>query len=98
MVPYEIKVRENAMRRKAVRQELMLQKSPKRDPAALDYGLFSLQDLRTRALVNPTLFGGLSAFSWTLEQVERHFGIGKKARKPPSDEPKSVEDSRAAAR
>jgi hypothetical protein len=38
------KVRENRLRRAAARQGLTLNKSRRRDPRALDYGLYSLTD------------------------------------------------------
>jgi hypothetical protein len=36
------KVRENRLRRMALRQGLVLEKSPRRDPLALDYGLWRI--------------------------------------------------------
>ena len=38
------KVRENRLRRKAARQGLILEKSRRRDPDALDFGLYALRD------------------------------------------------------
>ncbi len=46
------KVRENRMRRTADRQGLMLSRSRRRDPLALDYGVYWLAD-RDRHLVSP---------------------------------------------
>jgi hypothetical protein len=63
-----VKVRENRLRRKALRRGLRLTKSFRRDPYALDYGLFALVDMRTDALVNPSLYGHPHA--WTLDVVE----------------------------
>jgi hypothetical protein len=40
----EVKVRENRLRAAADRQGLRLMKSRRRDPRALDYGLFALFD------------------------------------------------------
>jgi hypothetical protein len=47
------KVRENRLRRMAARQGLKLTRSRRRDPRALDYGLYWLTDTRTNALVSP---------------------------------------------
>ena len=68
MTPNAIKVRENRLRRRALRRGLRLTKSFRRDPHALDYGLFALVDTRTDALVNPSLYGHPHA--WTLDVVE----------------------------
>jgi hypothetical protein len=78
------KVRENHLRRVAARRGLKLIKSARRDPQALDYGLYALIDLKTdKALlhggttqVNPAFFQlskGRVACTWTLEQVEAYF-------------------------
>lgn len=45
------KVRENRARRAAERQGLLLKKSRRRDPRAIDYGTFVLVDASTNALV-----------------------------------------------
>jgi hypothetical protein len=37
------KVRENRLRRAAYRQGLMLSRNPRRDPHALDYGLYTVR-------------------------------------------------------
>lgn len=42
------KVRENRLRRMAERQGLILRKSRRRDPRALDYGLFDLVEATER--------------------------------------------------
>lgn len=49
MTELESKVRENRLRRMAQRQGLRLQKSPRRDPRATDYGKYALVDARTGA-------------------------------------------------
>lgn len=51
-MPTEEKVRENRMRRMADRQGLMLTRSCRRDPLAIDYGVYWLAD-RERHLVSP---------------------------------------------
>ncbi len=59
------KVRENRLRRMADRQGLKLTRSRRRDPRALDYGLYWLADARTSALESPE--AGL-----TLDEVEQY--------------------------
>ena len=49
------KTRENRLRRKAGLYGLRLSKSPRRDPDALDYGLYALIDDQTNFTVNPCL-------------------------------------------
>ena len=44
------KVRENRLRRMAERQGLALRKSRRRDPRALDYGVYYVADARTNML------------------------------------------------
>ena len=51
------KVRENRIRRMATRQGLMLTKSRRRDPYALDYGNYWLVDPSLNALVAGGQFG-----------------------------------------
>jgi hypothetical protein len=63
------KVRENRIRRIADRRGLRLVKSDRRDPNALDYGLYALIDYDTGSAVNPSLIGRY-ACSWTLDQIE----------------------------
>jgi hypothetical protein len=50
-------VRENRLRRMAERQGLVLRKSRRRDPRAVDYGMFWLVDAATNALVAGGQFG-----------------------------------------
>lgn len=56
------KVRDNRLRRMAERQDLRLRRSPRRDPLATDYGLYTLYDL----LGQPTAAG------LTMDQVENY--------------------------
>ena len=70
------KIRENALRRKADRQGYRLIKSRRRDPDAVDYGLYALIDIETGGAVNPALAGHYVC-SWTLDDVE---GFLKSAR------------------
>jgi hypothetical protein len=63
------KIRENRLRRMALRRGMMLRKSGRRDPNALDYGLFSLVDINTNRLINEPL-PGLHAHALTLDEVE----------------------------
>jgi hypothetical protein len=70
----EEKVRENRLRRMATRQGFRLEKSRRRDPMALDYGLYYIIDgpagqrgganWRSRELVT-------SEYGFTLDEVER---------------------------
>ncbi len=57
------KVRENKLRRMAARQGYMLQRSKRRDPDALDYGLYWLVDISTNFVVfgGPGVTGGPTA-------------------------------------
>ena len=71
MTPAQIKVRENLMRRAAMRRYgLMLTKSPRRDRLAPDYGLFALINPETGKAINPPL--GRSIHSWDLATVEAY--------------------------
>jgi len=63
----EDKVRENRLRRMADRQGLVLKKSRRRDPRALDYGSYWLIEPRTNAVA--TFLGG-DEHGLTLVQVE----------------------------
>jgi hypothetical protein len=64
-VSQEEKVRENRLRRMADRQGLKLLRSRRRDPRALDYGLYWLTDVRTGAPVTPE--GGVG-----MDAIEAH--------------------------
>ena len=59
------KIRENRLRRAAARQGLILRKSGRRDPRALDYGRFWLIDTPTRSV----RIGGDRGM--TLDEIER---------------------------
>lgn len=61
-----LKVRENRLRRMADRQGLMLQKSRRRDPRAVDYGSYWLVDTYGNYLVA----GG--EFGMSLDDVEEY--------------------------
>jgi hypothetical protein len=64
-LPTVNKVRENKARRAAERQGLRLVKSRRRDPRALDFGLYSLVSIETDAVV--------CSPRWiTLDAVENH--------------------------
>lgn len=70
----EDKVRENRLRRMAQRQGFLLRKSRRRDPLAIDYGLYVLVD-DTAGNRFPDAQAPISEFAkgWgmTLEEVER---------------------------
>lgn len=59
------RVRENRLRRMAARQRLVLRKSRRRDPYALDYGSYWLVSF------NNTLVAG-DEFGWSLDGIERY--------------------------
>jgi hypothetical protein len=59
------KVRENRLRRMAQRQGLVLQKSRRRDPRAIDYGRWLIVDPNRNAIVAG------EPGHWTLDDVER---------------------------
>lgn len=74
-MPNDEKVRENRLRRMAERQGLMLVKSRRRDPRALDYGLYWLaSDTKGNRVGRHGGQEAVSAFAkgWgmTLDQVE----------------------------
>ena len=62
--------RENYLRRAAKRQGLMLRKSRRRDPQALDYGQFWLIDGRTGVHI----FGG--EWGAGIDEIEAHLAEG----------------------
>lgn len=61
------KVRENWLRRVAERQAYRLQKSPRRDPRAADYGRWRIVNPTTRTVIVGT---GPLDYTMTLAQVE----------------------------
>ncbi len=67
------KVRENRLRRVALRRGLRLEKTRRRDPLALDYGTYMLIDDRTNAVVARGLESG---YGLTLDDIERHLDGG----------------------
>lgn len=74
------KVRENRLRRAAQRQGLILVKSRRRDPRALDYGLYVLVD-DTKGNRMPGAQAPISAFAKgdgvTLDEIEKELrGLG----------------------
>ena len=62
------KTRETRLRGMARRQGLELSKSRRRDPNALDYGLYALI-MDNGGAVNPAIIGHF-VHSWDLDQVE----------------------------
>jgi hypothetical protein len=70
------KVRENRLRRMALRQGLVLEKSPRRDRLALDYGRWRIGQKAARGVVWEK---GLRAGEYpaTLDDVERRLTGGK---------------------
>lgn len=66
MRPQPGKVRENRLRRTAERRGLKLTRSRRRDPKAIDYGLYWLTDAQTGKPVSPA--AGLH-----LDEIERRF-------------------------
>ncbi len=72
------KVRENRLRRMAARQGLMLRKSRRRDPYALDYGTYQLVDMSTNILIQ---WEGIAYPGWSLDEVEEWLTRDHDARK-----------------
>ena len=68
-----LKVEEARLRRAAKRQGLILRKSPRRDPCAVDYGMYALIDPETGGAVHP--HGPISPFGLTLEMVGGHLSF-----------------------
>ena len=64
--PHAQKVRENRLRRVAQRRGLHLTRSRRRDPKAVDYGLYWLTNPQTGELVSPG--EGLA-----IDEIERRF-------------------------
>ena len=67
------KVRENRLRRKADRLGYRLSRSRRRDPDALDYGMYELIDLRTGGAAHEMPLGRPNL---TLDEVERWLTSG----------------------
>jgi hypothetical protein len=63
------KVRENRLRRMADRQGLALRKSGRRDPRALDYGMYALIDPKTNTHVAGAQSG---RYDLTIDDVEEY--------------------------
>jgi hypothetical protein len=74
------KVRENRLRRMADRQGLRLEKSRRRDPRAIDYGMYTLVDPHTNTIVAGTEGTGRPNFSlddvdnWLTNPIEEREG------------------------
>lgn len=64
----EDKVRENRLRRMAQRQGLRVIKSRRRDPRALDYGLYELVDEHN----HPTGWAWRSDYGATIDELEEY--------------------------
>lgn len=75
-MPTENRVQENRVRRVAQRRGLELRKSRRRDPQAVDYGLYSLIDVETGGAVNPALAQRFLC-SWTLAECEAYLEGGE---------------------
>ena len=67
----DIKVRENRLRRMALRQGLKLWRAPRRDTRAIDYGLYALttQDGPRGAMHE---HGPISIFTLDIDEVEEY--------------------------
>lgn len=68
------KVRENRLRRMAARQGLVLHKSRRRDPRAVEYGTYMLVDLYTDVVVASGNAG--RGYGLTLDEVEEWLTLG----------------------
>ena len=65
-----LKISEARLRRMADRQGLILRKSRRRDPEAIDFGLYALVDIESGGTIHPE--GVISPYSLTLEDVEAY--------------------------
>ena len=63
-----MKTRENRLRRKADRLGLRLSKSRRRDPDALDHGMYAILDIESGGTTHP--MGVISPHCLTLDEVE----------------------------
>jgi hypothetical protein len=70
------KVRENRLRRMAERQGLALRKTRRRDPRAIDYGMYALIDPVRNSVVAGV--AGTGRFEWDLDDVEAYL-LGEEA-------------------
>jgi hypothetical protein len=61
------KIRENRARRAASRQGLKLLKSRRRDPRALDFGMYALVDQN-----NVVVYGATERFDASLDDIEKY--------------------------
>lgn len=64
---FDEKIRENRLRRMAVRQGLVLKKSARRDHLALDYGMYALVPVEHNLLGRGAVSG---RFNLTIDEVE----------------------------
>ena len=69
------KIDENRLRRMADRQGMILRKSRRRDPHAVDYGLYALCDVQTGGAIHQ--HGPISPYSLTLEEAEEWLIAGE---------------------
>lgn len=67
-------VRENRLRNMAKRQGLLLQKSRRRDPRAVDFGGYMLVDIVTNGVV---LGSGNFQYQADIDEVERYLTSGR---------------------
>jgi hypothetical protein len=77
------KVRENRLRRKAVRQGLQLVKSRTRDPDALDFRRYMLIDVRPSASTFREVAAGREGqreYTLTLDEIENYLTSARKGR------------------
>lgn len=72
MSPDTAKTRETRLRRLAERRGLRLQKSPRRDPRASDFGTYQLVDAREGWIVAEQPAG--QGYGMTLDDIEEWFG------------------------
>lgn len=77
----DLKVRENRLRRAATRQGLFLSRRRRRDPNALDYGLYALfRGGPNGQAVAGVGYGGV--YGLTLAQVEKILAAGEEKAEP----------------
>ncbi len=97
------KVEADRLRRLAKRRGLILSKSPRRDPGADDYGLFSLKDARTGERLHSR--STVSEYALTLDTVRQYLDAPRKTipftpgiQPRPKPEPRTVHVSQPEPR
>lgn len=70
MMSHEVHTRENRLRRMAARQGLRLVKSGRRDPLAIDYGLYQILDWSSKGHRVPGATPAVQFESQDIDKIE----------------------------